>query len=73
MCGRYTLAGPGDGAFAALRGRFGLVKLIALPFGGASTAAAILLGVVLIVAILAVLALLGRRRQRRAQARAAAG
>ncbi len=24
MCGRYTLAGPGDGALAALRARFGL-------------------------------------------------
>jgi hypothetical protein len=52
---------------------FGLVKLIALPFGGASTPAAVLLGILLIAAILGVLALVGRRRQRRAQARAAAG
>jgi hypothetical protein len=52
---------------------FGLVKLIALPFGGASTAAAILLGILLIVAILGVLALVGRYRQRRAQAKIAAG
>ena len=52
---------------------FGLVKLIALPFGGVSTAGAVLLGILLIIAVLAGLALFGRRRQRRAQARAAAG
>jgi len=52
---------------------FGLAKLIALPFGGASTAGAILLGILIIAAIIGVLALLGRRRQRKAQARARAG
>jgi hypothetical protein len=83
------LIAPAPGASFALRARgililllvvlvlaavgFGLVKLIALPFGGASTAAAVLLGILLIAAILGVLALVGRRRQRRAQARAAAG
>jgi hypothetical protein len=50
---------------------FGVVKLVALPFGGASTPAAVLLGIVLILAVLGVLAVLGRRRQ--AKARAAAG
>jgi hypothetical protein len=83
------LIAPAPGASFALRARgililllvvlvlaaigFGLVKLIALPFGGASTPAAVMLGILLIAAILAVLALVGRRRQRRAQARAAAG
>jgi hypothetical protein len=52
---------------------FGLVKLIAIPFGGVSTAGAIFLGILLIVAIIGVLALFGRRRQRRAQAKARAG
>lgn len=52
---------------------FGLVKLIALPFGGVSTAGAIFLGILLIAAVIGVLALLGRRRQRRAQAKARAG
>jgi hypothetical protein len=51
---------------------FGLVKLIALPFGGASSLAAVFLGILLIVAILGVLALVGRRRQARARAKAAA-
>ena len=46
----------------------GVVELIALPFGGVSTAAAVLLGVVLILAVLGVLALLGRRRQAKARA-----
>ena len=52
---------------------FGLVTLIALPFGGASAPAALLLGFLLIVVILAVLALLGRRRQRKARAAMTAG
>jgi len=47
---------------------FGLAKLIALPFGGIGTIAAILLGLVIIVAVLGVLALVGRRRQARAAA-----
>jgi hypothetical protein len=51
---------------------FGLVKLIALPFGGTGTASALLLGVLLIVVVLGVLTLIGRRRQKRARERAAA-
>ncbi|HSD76154.1 MAG TPA: hypothetical protein VLA98_02070 [Solirubrobacteraceae bacterium] len=52
---------------------FGVVKLVALPFGGASTGAALLLGILVIVAALGVLTLVGRRRQRRARAAAAGG
>src|SRR3954453_10883284 len=54
---------------------FGLVKLIALPFGGAATGAALLLGLLLIVVVMGVLTLVGRRRQQRARetARAAQG
>jgi hypothetical protein len=51
---------------------FGLVKLIALPFGGAGTPAAMLLGVLLIAVVLGVLVLVGRRRQQRARASARA-
>jgi hypothetical protein len=51
---------------------FVLVKLIALPFGGAGTGASILLGFLLIAAVLVVLVLVGRRRQARARERAAA-
>jgi hypothetical protein len=54
---------------------FGLVKLIALPFGGAGTGASILLGFLLVVVVLGVLVLVGRRRQQKARekARAAQG
>lgn len=53
---------------------FGLAKLIALPFGGVGTGAALLLGVLIVLAVLGVLALLGRRRQAKArEARAGAG
>jgi hypothetical protein len=52
---------------------FGLVKLIALPFGGAGTGASILLGIILIAAILGVLAWVGRRRQAKALAQRAGG
>ena len=52
---------------------FGIVKLVALPFGGISTGGAILLGIVVIALVLGILALIGRRRQRRARAAAAAG
>jgi hypothetical protein len=52
---------------------FGLVKLIALPFGGIGTAPAIFFGFLLVVVVLGVLVLLGRRRQTRAQAARAAG
>jgi len=50
---------------------FGIVKLVALPFGGAGTGVSLLLGVLVIAAILGVLALVGRWRQQRAKARAA--
>ena len=51
---------------------FGIVKLIALPFGGVDSALAIFYGFVLVVAVLGVLALRGRRKQREARAKAAA-
>jgi hypothetical protein len=47
---------------------FGVVKLIALPFGGIGTASAIFFGFLLVVIAIAVLVVLGRRRQARAQA-----
>src|SRR5919202_2651165 len=52
---------------------FGVVKLVALPFGGASTLGALLLGLLVIVVVLGVLVLIGRRRQKRARAAARAG
>jgi len=57
---------------------FGLVELVALPFGGIGAAGAILIGVLVVVAVLGVLTVFGRRRQsratekRRAEAREAA-
>ena len=48
---------------------FGIVKLIALPFGGVGTGAATLLGLLVVIAVLGVLALLGRRRQAKARQR----
>ena len=51
---------------------WGIVELVALPFGGVSTAGGLLLGVVVIALILGVLALVGRRRQARAKERAQA-
>jgi hypothetical protein len=50
----------------------GIVKLVALPFGGVSTGLGLLLGVVVIAAIIGILALVGRRRQARARERARA-
>jgi hypothetical protein len=47
---------------------FGLVELIALPFGGIGTASAIFFGFLLVVIAIAVLVILGRRRQARARA-----
>jgi len=47
---------------------FGIVKLVALPFGGISLDLAIFYGVVLVGIAIGVLAYLGRRRQKRAQA-----
>ncbi len=52
---------------------FGIVKLVALPFGGVGNGLGILLGLVVIAAILGGLALFGRLRQQRAKARAAGG
>lgn len=83
------LLAPPPGASLALRARgwlllvllvvvllavgFGLAKLVALPFGGAGTGGALLLGLVLIVAILGALAFFGRRRQAKALAARAGG
>ena len=78
---------PGSGALARVRGvllillliiallalGFGVVKLVALPFGGISTGGAILLGLIVIAAALGALAFFGRRRQAAAQARARGG
>jgi uncharacterized membrane protein len=50
---------------------FGLVKLIALPFGGLSTSLSIFWGFVVVLIALAVLVVLGRRRQKRARAQIA--
>jgi hypothetical protein len=49
---------------------FGLVKLIALPFGGTGTGASLLLGFLLVLVVLGVLVLLGRRKQSRAREKA---
>ncbi|MEA2448357.1 MAG: hypothetical protein QOG63_289 [Thermoleophilaceae bacterium] len=46
---------------------FGVAKLVALPFGGVGTLAAILIGVAIIVIALGILTLLGRRRQAKAK------
>ena len=48
------------------------MKLVALPFGGASLDASIFYGFVLVLVALGVLFFLGRRRQRRAQDQRAA-
>ena len=52
---------------------FGLVSLIALPFGGLGTGPAIFFGFLAVVIVLGVLVLLGRRRQSRARAARATG
>jgi membrane protein implicated in regulation of membrane protease activity len=49
---------------------FGIVKLVALPFGGIGNTAWFY-GFLLVVVVLAVLAVVGRRRQRAARARVA--
>ena len=51
----------------------GIVKLVALPFGGFGWPPAVLLGVLVDIAAFAALAMFGRRRQRAARARAAGG
>jgi hypothetical protein len=50
---------------------WGIVQLVALPFGGLDPALSIFWGFLLVVVVVAVLAVFGRRRQRRARARAA--
>jgi hypothetical protein len=47
---------------------FGIVNLVALPFGGISLDLSIFYGVALVVVVVGVLAYFGRRRQKRAQA-----
>jgi hypothetical protein len=47
---------------------FGIVKLLALPFGGVSLDLAIFYGIVLVLIAVGALAYFGRRRQKRAQA-----
>jgi hypothetical protein len=51
---------------------FGVVKLLALPFGGIGTASAVFFGFLVVVIAIAVLVVLGRRRQARARAARAA-
>ena len=51
---------------------FGVVTLIALPFGGIGTATAVFFGFLLVVVAIGVLVVLGRRRQARARAARAA-
>ena len=59
-------------AIALLALGFGVANLVALPFGGASTTGAALLGALIVLVSLIVLALVGRRRQAKAQAKARA-
>jgi hypothetical protein len=47
---------------------FGIVKLIALPFGGVGSLTAVWVGLLVVIAAFVVLALLGRRRQAKARA-----
>jgi hypothetical protein len=50
---------------------FGIVKLVALPFGGIGTPVAFFWGFVLLLVVLGVLIVFGRRRSKRARAKAA--
>jgi hypothetical protein len=50
---------------------WGIVQLIALPFGGIGTGVSFFWGFLLVAAVLGVLAVVGRRRQKRARERAA--
>jgi hypothetical protein len=47
---------------------FGIVSLIALPFGGLGIGSAVFFGFLLVVIVIGVLVLFGRRRQARARA-----
>jgi hypothetical protein len=51
---------------------FGIVYGVSAPFGGVGIGGSVLLGFILVVAVLGVLAFFGRRRQKRARAKAAA-
>ncbi len=51
---------------------WGIVMLVALPFGGLSASLGIFWGFMLVVVVLGVLVFLGRRRQKKARAKAAA-
>jgi uncharacterized membrane protein YuzA (DUF378 family) len=53
---------------AILAAGFGIVELVALPFGGISTDLAIFYGLVVVAVAIGVLAYYGRKRQKRAQA-----
>ena len=78
--------GPGSGALRKVRAvlivlaiiavvyalSFGIVKLIALPFGGLETSLSIFWALMVMIVAVVVLILLGRRRQKAAQAKAAA-
>jgi membrane protein implicated in regulation of membrane protease activity len=50
---------------------WGIVKLIALPFGGVDSMLAIFWGFLLVAVVIGVMAFIGRRRQARARERAA--
>ncbi len=50
---------------------WGIVQLVALPFGGLDATISVFWGFVLVAVVLGVMALIGRRRQKRARARAA--
>jgi hypothetical protein len=50
---------------------FGIVELVALPFGGIGAAPAVLLGLFVVIAAVAIAAAVGRRRRDRAKAAAA--
>ena len=49
---------------------WGIVKLVALPFGGINSSVAVFWGFLLVAIVLGALAFIGRRRQKRARARA---
>ena len=50
---------------------WGIVQLVALPFGGIGTGVSFFWGFLLVAVVLGVMAFIGRRRQKRARARAA--
>ena len=64
----YGLWGLWDAIIVILAVGFGIVKLIALPFGGVSTDLAIFYGFLLVAIAIGIAAYFGRRRQKRAQA-----